>query len=329
MKKLLPHLLSYTMPVLAYWGIQQGGLLTFSGFIFAFVIHPLLDLIFGKANYDESPEVQYQFIYNLMAWCYLPIQILMFHFIFSSHVNVDTSTFDLIGIALSLGTISGAIGITLAHEFVHRRNALERGLGISLLMMVNYAHFRIEHVYGHHKNVGTPRDPATSRRGENLYQFWVRSITGSWVSAWCIESQRVGKRGMIHNRVFLYLISQIFISTFVYVFYGKIALIIFFAQSLVAIITLETVNFIEHYGLERKEISPGKYEPVSVLHSWDSRQRMTNSFLFNLGKHAHHHFSPNVPYEELENRKNHRELKFGYSTHMVLAFVGIYPDPDK
>ena len=29
--------------------------------------------------------------------------------------------------------------------------------------------FAIEHVYGHHKNVGFPEDPATGKRGENIY----------------------------------------------------------------------------------------------------------------------------------------------------------------
>jgi alkane 1-monooxygenase len=328
MKKLLPHFLSYTMPLFALWGISKGGYWIYSGFFFTFLIHPLLDVLFGKAAISKNPNVKFKFIYNLLTWSYFPIQLLLFHFIFIEFLQSGITSFELIGISLSLGTISGAIGITLAHELIHRRDSFERGIGISLLLMVNYAHFRIEHVFGHHKHVGTPRDPATARKGENLYSFWGRSIVGSWLSAWKIEHQRVKNRGIIFNRVFLYGLTQILISTLVYLSYGADALIVFSLQSVVAIITLETVNFIEHYGLERKEISPGKYEPVTVLHSWDSRQRMTNWFLFNLGKHAHHHFSPSVPYEELDTKINHRELKYGYSSHMVLAFFGIYPKPN-
>ncbi len=328
MKKLLPHFIYISMPLSALWGIQKGGYWVLTGFIFTFFVHPILDFIFGKTNHDEEGIAGHGLMYDLLALSYLPMQLFFFHFILSHAFMNSISHWELLGISLSLGTISGAIGITLAHEFIHRRSSFERGVGISLLLMVNYAHFRIEHVYGHHKHVGTPRDPASARRGENLYQFWVRSIVGSWISAWSIEAKRVKNKSLIYNRVFLYLIAQIFICAFVYRFYGMSSLVIFVIQSLVAIITLETVNFVEHYGLQRKEISPGKYEPVSVLHSWDSRQKMTNWFLFNLGKHAHHHFSPNVPYEELVNKKNHRELKYGYSTHVVLAFFGIYPDPE-
>ena len=325
MKRLFPHFLAYTMPLLAFWGISMGGLWIYSGFFFAFFIHPLLDFIFGKSEHVEVRKVEYQLIYNLLTWVYLPIQLILFHLIFINHLKSGPTFFELFGIALSLGTISGAIGITLAHELIHRRHPIERGLGISLLLMVNYAHFRIEHVYGHHKHVGTPRDPATARRGENLYLFWIRSIIGGWLSAFNIERHRLGKRSFIFNRIFIYTFLQLCLSVLIYFYYGETSLIVFMIQSFVAIITLETVNFIEHYGLERKEISHGKYEPVTALHSWDSRQKMTNWFLFNLGKHAHHHFSPTVPYEELETKISHRELKYGYSTHMVLAFFGNYP----
>jgi alkane 1-monooxygenase len=329
MKKLLPHFIYISMPLSALWGIQKGGYWVLTGFIFTFFVHPILDFIFGKTAHNENNDVKFGFIYDILALSYFPIQLFFFHFILTHVLMSSFPIWELLGISLSLGTISGAIGITLAHEFIHRRNPIERGIGISLLLMVNYAHFRIEHVYGHHKHVGTPRDPASARRGENLYRFWIRSIFGSWKSAWRIETQRVKNKSLFFNRVFLYLIAQILICTFIYLFYEKSSFLVFLIQSLVAIITLETVNFVEHYGLERKEISPGKYEPVSVLHSWDSRQKMTNWFLFNLGKHAHHHFSPNVPFEELVNNKNHRELKYGYSTHVVLAFFGIYPDPDQ
>jgi alkane 1-monooxygenase len=329
MGNILPYLLAYVIPILTWWGISSSGGWTYSGFIFAFFIHPLFDVLFGKDTKSKEENLTSKLIYDLLIWAYLPFQMLIIHHVFIHSLDEGLSLFEVTGTILSLGTMTGATGITVAHELIHRKKPIERGLGISLLLMVNYAHFRIEHVFGHHKHVGTLRDPATARRGENLYRFWVRSIVGGWMSAWMTEKKRVEKKGFIFNRVFLYLLAQILISLFVYFFYGKISSIVFILQSFLAIITLEMINFIEHYGLERKEISPGQYEPVTAHHSWDSTQRMTNWFLFNLGKHAHHHFAPNVSYEELETKNHHKELKYGYSTHLVLAFFGIYPTLDE
>jgi alkane 1-monooxygenase len=328
MGNLLPYCLSYVIPALTLWGITSLGGWTYSGFIFAFFIHPFFDALFGKDTNSQDRNLTFKPVYDFLVLAYLPVQVLIFHHVFIHYLNHAFSLFELTGTILSLGTMTGATGITIAHELIHRKKPLERGIGISLLLMVNYAHFRIEHVFGHHKHVGTFRDPATARKGENLYRFWFRSIVGGLISAWKIEMKRLGSKSFIFNRAFLYLLAQIFISLFIYFFYGKISFIVFILQSFVAIITLETINFIEHYGLERKEISPGQYEPVAFQHSWDSSQKMTNWFLFNLGRHAHHHFAPNVCYEELETKNHHRKLKYGYSTHLVLAFFGIYPKLD-
>jgi alkane 1-monooxygenase len=47
-----------------------------------------------------------------------------------------------------------------------------------------YAHFFLEHVSGHHKNVATPEDPATPRKGDGLWTFIVRSGFRGYVETW-------------------------------------------------------------------------------------------------------------------------------------------------
>ena len=69
----------------------------------------------------------------------------------------------------AVGMSGGSIGITTAHELIHRQNKYMRGIGVLLLIVCCYGHFRIEHIYGHHRNVATREDPATARRGENFY----------------------------------------------------------------------------------------------------------------------------------------------------------------
>jgi len=80
-----------------------------------------------------------------------------------------------IGQTLVTGLACGAIGITVAHELIHRKDKTSRAIGVYLLASVNYTWFRIAHVFGHHKHVATPLDPSTSNLNESLYPFLIRS----------------------------------------------------------------------------------------------------------------------------------------------------------
>ena len=77
----------------------------------------------------------------------------------------------------AVGMSGGSIGITTAHELIHRSNKKMRGIGVMLLIFCLYGHFRIEHIYGHHKQFATKDDPATARKGENFYFFLIRCVT--------------------------------------------------------------------------------------------------------------------------------------------------------
>ena len=53
----------------------------------------------------------------------------------------------------------------------------------------------------------------------------------------------------------------------------------------------ESVNYLEHYGLQRK-LMPGYtdiYESVRITHSWNAPQVITNYLLFKLQRHSDHH----------------------------------------
>ena len=319
MRNLIPFTLALTVPVIAWFGIELGGPWVLSGFIFSFVIHPILDIISGKNHEVLEKGSVSGTAYSFILWFYFPLQILFLYKVLNLTSVNEFSPLALWGIILSAGAITGGLGINIAHELVHRRARWERGIGVGLLALVNYAHFRVEHVFGHHKHVSTPHDPASARKGESIYKFLVRSIVMSWISAWRIEAKR---KPLHKNRLLHYIVLQSLLITASFFFFGVVGGVVYLGQSAVAILTLESINYIEHFGLERKELSPGVYEAVSELHSWDSSHRMTNWFLFNLGRHAHHHASPTVPYHELKTSKTDNQLKYGYSTEILLAYIG-------
>ena len=75
---------------------------------------------------------------------------------------------------------------------------------------------------------------------------------------------------------------------------------------------LEGINYVEHYGLARREEAPGRYERVSARHSW---------LLINLARHADHHLIASRHYPALASRDQAPQLPAGYATMLILALV--------
>jgi alkane 1-monooxygenase len=67
------------------------------------------------------------------------------------------SAFGLAGAILGLGLLTGAAATNVAHELTHRLDRpISMAIGRWLLAFSFDTAFSIEHVHGHHRNVGTP-----------------------------------------------------------------------------------------------------------------------------------------------------------------------------
>ena len=231
----------------------------------------------------------------------------------------------LAGLVVSVGILSGGIGITVAHELGHRRGRINRSLACLLLGSVSYAHFHIEHNQGHHAHVATPLDPATARRGESFYHFLPRTLRDSFAGAWRTERARLAARGRgtasPRNRMLWFVAAPIVFATALRLAFGVAAALFFAAQSVVAFTLLELVNYLEHYELERRRGADGRYGRVGPEHSWNSSQRLTNWSLFNLQRHSHHHAQVTRRYQELEHVPGAPQLPTGYAAMILLALV--------
>ncbi len=221
----------------------------------------------------------------------------------------------------SVGLNAGISGIVVGHELIHRKNLAERLLGQLNMFVVNYTHFYIEHVRGHHKRVGTPEDPATARFGESLYAFVLRTVPGQWISALRLEAERLRKTHYrtlygLNNFVVRALLLQIVCSAAIGFFVGWTALAVYLGQSAVAIFLLEYVNYIEHYGLMRKAGSK-----VDVHHSWQSDAPSSRLSLIELSRHADHHLKASKPYHTLISHDGGPELSSGYFGMFYAALI--------
>ena len=224
-----------------------------------------------------------------------------------------------------MGLQCGVYGINIVHELGHRSNRGQRLLGEILLLSSLEMHFLPYHNSGHHFNVATPNDPATARKGEWVYLFWFRSQIGSYLQAWKIESKRLNKKDQhwfsFSNKMVVYTLVQFALIIAIYYLFGWVVLLAFVMAATAGILLLETVNYIEHYGLLRKQIDEGKYEKVQHVHSWNSDHILGRIFLFELSRHSDHHYKASKHYQLLKSLPDSPQMPTGYPGMMLLALV--------
>jgi alkane 1-monooxygenase len=322
----LPFFSIYLVCGVGLWFVLKGGLYALiAPLAVTFVAVPIFDALMGIEirNPPESPPRRYaRAIFRLATWLAVPAQAGVLLWGTWTATRPGAPPVEIVGKIIAVGITGGVVGITVAHELVHRASRLDRILGGVLLTMVSYLHWAIEHVAGHHRRVATREDPASARLGEDLPAFMARSIGRGFLSAWGIESARNARRGIrspLRNRVILCVLASSAVAAALGITLGVGALLFFVGQSAVAIGFLETINYIEHYGLERRLVRPGVYERVTPLHSWNAAHRLTNALLFNLQRHSDHHVWPARPYYKLRNHPDSPQLPMGYAGMALLA----------
>lgn len=326
----LKYLLAYLLPLAAALNLIYPDMSPWIVVIFAFGIVPVLEWLLpaSKDNFEEPVERQKAAmrLFDYLLWLNVPIifGILCGYFRLIASDGALSPLY-IAGLTLSVGIVLGANGINVAHELGHRSRAWEQGLAQFLLMPSLYMHFYIEHNRGHHKYVATDRDPASARRGEWVYAFWLRSIVGGWRSAWQIERRRLSQAGLplwsAHNAMLRYLLIQAAWLGAVYAFWGAKALLGAAVVALISVLLLETINYIEHYGLRRNLLDNGRYEPVSPRHSWNSNHEVGRILLYELTRHSDHHYKSSRKYQILRHIDESPQLPFGYPAAMLAALA--------
>jgi alkane 1-monooxygenase len=261
---------------------------------------------------------------DLGLYLWVPLQLGLVGLLAWRSSTGDLSGWEFVAAALVVGLTTGAGGINVAHELMHRSDRFSKACSEILMTSVTYTHFCVEHIWGHHRRVATPEDPASSRRGEGLILFWPRTLWGGLRSAWGIETERVrsgrGGRGLADRRI-RYPLDVLAYYGLAWFVFGELGVAAVAAQSLVAILLLETINYIEHYGLARQRLASGNYERVRPQHSWNASHRVSNWFLFNLQRHSDHHYKASRPYWKLRHYDDVPQLPFSYPTAFLVALL--------
>lgn len=325
--KYLKYLAAYSIPAVVYGALYLGGYFSFIAIGYVFVCVPFIEL-FTSGNSSNLSKIEEEVaakdkIYDFLLYGLVPFHLaLIGYFIFK--VNTETlNTTQLIGYVTAIGMSCG-LSINNAHELGHRTSKFEQFLSQLLLLTTLYMHFFIEHNRGHHKNVATHEDPSSGRLGESLYRFLPRTLFGSWRSAWHIESVRCKANGLavlsIRNQMIQFQLLQLLFLSVLLVLFGLKITVAYICAAGIGILMLETVNYIEHYGLSRAK-KGNRYERTKPIHSWNSNHPIGRLIMLELSRHSDHHFLSTRKYQILRHFDESPQMPTGYPGMMLLALV--------
>ncbi|MDC0571800.1 alkane 1-monooxygenase, partial [Flavobacteriaceae bacterium] len=294
----LKYLFAYTVPISAYISFVSYGLGTYSAVIYAFVVLPFLDLLTGQDSNnfskDETLNKKNKWIFDLMLYLNVPIVFGLLFLAFSKIQTNDYAIYELIGMGLSAGILLATNAINVAHELGHRKPYFERFMSKLLYMPCLYMHFYIEHNFGHHLHVATPEDGATAKYNQTVYSFWITSVSKQYLDAWKRQIHLLKTNNSlfftIKNDMLWYHFIQPLYLFMVYYFFSFEVVMFAFAIGVISFLFLESINYIEHYGLKRFKTPSGRYERVQPHHSWNSNFNVGRIVLYELTRHSDHHY---------------------------------------
>lgn len=325
----LKYLIAYIAPIAAFLGIYYKGIWSFGSIYVGFVMIPILEQFLRKSPEniarEEEKKRSNRILFDWLLYLNIPMLYALIVYYLITIQKGGLAFYEQLGLTMNVGLIVGTVGINVAHELGHRSNIWEQHMAKLLLLTALYQHFFIEHNRGHHKHVGTDEDPATARYNESVYVFWVRSISGAYHNAWKLERNRLNKEGKQfwswQNEMVRFTLVQFLYLSGIALLFAPYMVLYAVGIAVVGILLLESVNYIEHYGLRRKKLDSGYYERVQPWHSWNSDHELGRIFLYELTRHSDHHYKANRKYQILRHFDDSPQLPLGYPASIIVSLL--------
>lgn len=327
-------LLSLTVPlspiiaVMLYFALGGNPLVTLLPFLYSYGVIPLLDLAFGEDHSNPPAEIVEKMAqdnyYRILLHCSVPLYWLGL-IVPAWFVGTQELPWWAIGtMAISAGFSSGT-ALTVGHELGHKPARLDKFSAILANAISGYGHFCVEHNRGHHTWVATPEDPASARLNESVYALARRELPGAFRRGIDHERRRMEKKGLPfwhwkNETLQGYAVTLLADLALVAVF-GWVMVPFLLIHNFVGWTMLTQANYVEHYGLKRRKLNNGRYEPCQPRHSWNTNHIVSNLMLFHLQRHSDHHANPMRPYQSLRNFEDIPNLPSGYPGSFALAAV--------
>lgn len=323
------YILSYSVPLTACISIYVGGIFSYLAIFYCFVILPILEFLLPEnldnLNAAEEASAKDDKVFDWILYLNLPLVYCTLLYFLIRISDSGLAWWEQAGMVLAMGLCGGVIGINVAHELGHRRNKSEQFIAKLLLLLSLYMHFSIEHNHGHHKNMGTEKDPSSAKYNEPVYAFYFRSLIFSFFSAWDIQMRMLEAKGQrfisIHNQMLLFMLVESFWLIFIGAYFGMMALMLYLAAAFVGVLFLKSINYIEHYGLRRKLKAEDVYERIKPWHSWNSNHFIGRMVFYEQTRHSDHHCITNRKFQVLRNVESAPQLPAGYPAMILLSLM--------
>jgi alkane 1-monooxygenase len=314
-----------TGPLLWQW--HPVTLMLWLPVIFTYCIAPLVDLALGTdtSNPPETavPALDADPYYRRVTFALVPLLWGAFIYAAWFSQSVVLSWQAQLGLILATGGVGGFC-INLGHEIGHKRAPLEQWLARLILAPTGYGHFTVEHNRGHHRDVATPDDPASSRMGESIWRFVLREMPGAFRRAWQLERARLHADGLplwsLHNAILQPALITFALWGSLCLWLGPQVLLFLLPAALWSNFQLTSANYIEHYGLLRQVRPNGRVESCKPQHSWNSNHVFSNWATFHLQRHSDHHAHPLRRFQSLRHFDAAPQLPNGYFGMFPIAY---------
>jgi len=317
----------YFTPFLALISLNNSGIMAYFGIFVLYLAIPIFEVVLPKDSYNlnkaEKELAKSDWFYDFVLYLLVPLHLYVVYVFLLAVSNPEIGSADLIAYVLMMGTVLGVNGINGGHELGHKIGEPFKLFMAHVLLTTSFQnHFMTYHNSGHHRDVATPNDLTSAKKGDIFYLFAIRSQIGGYFKTWRLEaekSRRMGRSPFLNPMILFTIIPWSFILL-IYFFFGSKIAGLYFIAAVFGISILEAQNYFSHYGLRRKQRENGTYENVKVIHSWNSDHLLGRILLFELTRHSDHHFMGAKPYQVLESREESPMLPYGYPAMLILSY---------
>lgn len=225
-----------------------------------------------------------------------------------------------IAVFFGFGLYFGQVSIANAHELIHRSDRRLFDLGKWVFISMLYGHVTTSHRLLHHAHVATPKDPNFPPKGMSFYRYLPRSMVQNFLQGYRIERIRARHSARMTPYV-SYIGGALGFAALAALVFGPAGLAALAGFALYAQFQHAMVDYLQHYGLERRQLPDGRYEPQAPHHSWNSPHWFNSLMTVNVTRHSDHHAHPGRAYPALRLGPDMPVLPYSLPAMGVIALV--------
>lgn len=307
------------VPLLAYGGVAGGAALwvavVYTSF-FAFV----MDEILPTSGPDGAGAGEFPAANGLSVALALSHLALMPVAVMSVAGLTGLGTGERVAAFFGFGLYFGQVSNSNAHELIHRGNRFLFSLGKWVYISMLYGHHTTAHRLLHHVHVSTPLDPNFPPKGRSFYRYFLRGWVGSFTRGYRVEAERAARAGRMNPYV-EYVGGGLVVLACVALLFGWAGVLAYLGLCFYAQSQLAMVDYLQHYGLARRKLPDGSFEPQASHHSWNSPHWFSSHMMVNASRHSDHHANPSRIYPALRLPQDHPVLPYSLPAMGIVALV--------